>query len=273
MTIPVEMFAIQKFLLTMLLLEITVDWVLYILTTNCLIEANLGETLSSKTRRLFSSKIFSDVFPVSTLSAILSLGSDLVDWYRDATPVPYRHLLIDFSPRTDHRLRYCTEIGSILSIFLSLNTRSFQTLWTRNTQNTSTLPIFEPFSQNCKKPFPQCFSKKYLLFLCECITNLFKRNLQSIRRYHVSKLQIAVQLLSLKQTYWKQRRDVLASEKKLQHIKFFTPPIISHLSWHGARYPGSCFSVQHDLVYPVSYKTETSNKSTYTKLHVPNWFI
>ena len=32
---------------------------------------------------------------VSTLSALLGLGSELVDSYRDAVSVPYGHLLID----------------------------------------------------------------------------------------------------------------------------------------------------------------------------------
>ena len=50
---------------------------------------------------------------VTTLSTQLALCSDLVDWYRDATSVPFGHLLIDLSPRTDDRLRYCTNTGSI----------------------------------------------------------------------------------------------------------------------------------------------------------------
>ena len=58
-----------------------------------------------------------DVMQVSTLSAQLGLGSELVDWYRDATSVPYGHLLIDLSPPTDDRLRYCTNTGSISSNF------------------------------------------------------------------------------------------------------------------------------------------------------------
>ena len=58
-----------------------------------------------------------DVMQVSTLSAQLGLGSELVDWYRDATSVPYGNLLIDLSPRSDDRLRYCTNTGSIPSIF------------------------------------------------------------------------------------------------------------------------------------------------------------
>ena len=34
---------------------------------------------------------------VTTLSTQLGLGSELVDWYRDATSVPFGHLLIDLS--------------------------------------------------------------------------------------------------------------------------------------------------------------------------------
>ena len=54
---------------------------------------------------------------VTTLSTQLGLGSDLVDWYRDATSVPFGLLLIDLSPRTYVRLRYCTDTGSIPSNF------------------------------------------------------------------------------------------------------------------------------------------------------------
>ena len=53
---------------------------------------------------LFKSRL--DVMQVTTLSTQLGLGSELVDWYRDATSVPFGHLLIDLSPRTDDRLRY-----------------------------------------------------------------------------------------------------------------------------------------------------------------------
>ena len=54
---------------------------------------------------------------VSTLSTQLGLGSELVDWYRDATSVPFDQLLIDLSARTDDRLRYCTNTGSLPSKF------------------------------------------------------------------------------------------------------------------------------------------------------------
>ena len=54
---------------------------------------------------------------VTTLSTQLGLGSELVDWYQDATSVPFCHLLIDLSPRTDDRLRFCRNTGSIPSKF------------------------------------------------------------------------------------------------------------------------------------------------------------
>ena len=50
---------------------------------------------------------------VTTLSTQLGLRSELVDWYRDETSVPFGHLLIDLSPRTDDRLRSRTNTGSI----------------------------------------------------------------------------------------------------------------------------------------------------------------
>ena len=52
---------------------------------------------------------------MNTLS--IQLSSSLVDWYRDATSVPFGHMLIDLSPRTDDRLRYCTNSGKTLSKF------------------------------------------------------------------------------------------------------------------------------------------------------------
>ena len=58
-----------------------------------------------------------DVMQVTTLSTQLGLGSELVDWYRDATVAPFGHSLIDLSPRTDDRLRYCTNSGSVPSKF------------------------------------------------------------------------------------------------------------------------------------------------------------
>ena len=54
---------------------------------------------------------------VAALGVQLELGSALVGWYRNATSVPFGHFLIDLSPRTDDRLRYCTNSWNIPSKF------------------------------------------------------------------------------------------------------------------------------------------------------------
>ena len=61
-----------------------------------------------------------DLMQITTLSAQLALGSELGDWFGDATSLPFGHLLIDLSPRRDDRLRYCTNSGSVPSKFYIL---------------------------------------------------------------------------------------------------------------------------------------------------------
>ena len=139
-----------------------------------------------------------------------------------------------------------------------------------NTKNLSTLQVFQSFSHKCKGLFLQSCPKEFFRFLCECIINLLKGNLQSIKRHDVANFQNQVQLLSLKRTTWKKKRDILASEEGLQIIKVITPPVINHLSWYGAVFPRSCFCVQQNFDYPVSYKVGTSKVSTFTKSHVPS---
>ena len=60
-----------------------------------------------------------DVMQVTNFSTQLGLGSELVDWYRDAASVPFGLSLIDLSPRIDDRLRFCTNTGSVPSNFIS----------------------------------------------------------------------------------------------------------------------------------------------------------
>ena len=157
--------------------------------------------------------------------------------------------------------------------FISRTGWNTQTFWTINTQNFSNLQVFQSFSHKCKKLFIQFCPKEFTRFLRECIINLLKGNLQSIKRHDVTKFQNEVRQLSLKRTASKQRRDILASERGLQLIKLITPPVKNHLSWYGAVCPPSCFCVQQKIDYPVSYKAATSKVSTFTKSHVPSWFI
>ena len=80
-------------------------------------QSKLGRDVQLQNTHIVLFKSPRDVMQVTTLSTQLGLGSELVDWYRDATSVPFGHLLIDLSPRTDDRLHYCTDSGSVPSKF------------------------------------------------------------------------------------------------------------------------------------------------------------
>ena len=83
-------------------------------------QSKLGRGVELQNTHIVLFKSPRDVMQVTTLDAQLGLGSDLVYWYRDATSVPFGHLLISLPPRTDDRLRYCTESGSVRSFFFSI---------------------------------------------------------------------------------------------------------------------------------------------------------
>ena len=89
-----------------------------------------------------------DVMQVTTLSTQLGLVSELVDWYRDATFVPFGHLLIDLSPRTDDRLRYCTNSGST-KFYISERLKHLRTLADEHTKSlySPSVPIAFPQMQ------------------------------------------------------------------------------------------------------------------------------
>ena len=78
-------------------------------------QSKLGRDVELQNTHIVPFKSLRDVMQVTTLSTQLGLSSELVDWNRDATSVPLGHLLIDLSPRTDDRLRYCTNTESIPS--------------------------------------------------------------------------------------------------------------------------------------------------------------
>ena len=82
-------------------------------------QSKLGRDVELQNTHIVLFKSPCDVMQVTTLSTQLGLGSELVDWYRDETSVPFGHLLIDLLPRTEDRLRYCTNNGSIPSKFYS----------------------------------------------------------------------------------------------------------------------------------------------------------
>ena len=123
--------------------------------------------------------------------------------------------------------------------FISRTGRSSQKISTMNTQNLFTLQVFQSISHKCKNLFLQSCTKEFVRFLYKCIINLLKGNLQSIKRRHVTKFQSKVRQLSPKRTTWKQRRDILASERGL--LKLLLLPSLT-----------ICFDMEKFVLVPAS---------------------
>ena len=109
-------------------------------------QSKLGRDVELQNSDILLFKSPRDVMQVSTLSAQLGLGSELVDRYRDATSVPYGHLLMDLSPRREDRLRYCIKTGSIPSKFFIPDWLKQSRTWTMNTKIC--------FLSKCSNNFP-----------------------------------------------------------------------------------------------------------------------
>ena len=80
-------------------------------------QSELGRDVELQNTHIVYFKSPRDVHQVATLSVQLGHGSALVDWYRYTTSVPFGHLMIALSPRTDDRLRQRTNNENIPWMF------------------------------------------------------------------------------------------------------------------------------------------------------------
>lgn len=80
-------------------------------------KSKLGRDVELQNTHIALFKSPRDVQQINVLGTQLGLGSQLKEWYKDATSFPFGHLLIDLSPRTVDELRFCTDSGSIPSKF------------------------------------------------------------------------------------------------------------------------------------------------------------
>ena len=123
-------------------------------------QSKLGRDVELQNTHIVLFKSPRDIMQVTTLSTQLGLGSELVDWYRNATSVPFGHLLIDLSPRTDDRLRFCTNTGSIPSKFYFPDQlKQSKVLDDEHTKSlySPTVPLIFPQMQ---KSFPSVLPKR-----------------------------------------------------------------------------------------------------------------
>ena len=100
-------------------------------------QSKLGRDIELQNTRIFLLKSPRDVMQVTTLDAELDLGSELVDWYRDAASAPFVLFLIYLSPRTKDRLRCCTDSSSVRSKFY--NPERLKHLRTLDNEHTKSL--------------------------------------------------------------------------------------------------------------------------------------
>ena len=192
----------------------------------------LGRDVELQNTHIVLFKSPRDVYQVATLSVQLGLGSALIDWYRDATSVRFGHLLIDLSPRTDDRLRYCTNRGNIpLKIFIPDNLNHLKYF---DDEHTKTLyfPSIPALLPRMQKSVSKTCPKEIIGFHSWCIVNLLQGNLSEVNRSHVLNYRGEIHELSLKITTWKQRRSLLSSKQGLLLIKTISPFVINHvLRW------------------------------------------
>ena len=80
-------------------------------------QSKLGRDVEIQNTHIVLFKSPRDVLQINTLSQQLGLGSQLKEWYQDATSTPYGHLLIDLTPKTVDSPRYCTNSSSVPSKF------------------------------------------------------------------------------------------------------------------------------------------------------------
>ena len=159
------------------------------------------------------------------MKSTLSLGSQLKEWYQDATSTPYGHLLIDLTPKTVDLLSYCTNSGSVAwKFYLQAGTeRKFL-------DNEQTIRLFTPIVSNIfrkkkklqKQIILHC-PKSFIQFLSECLVNLLRGELKDLQKVVVVKNWKKISELTRKRTSLHKRRTLSSSLKSLQLISVVTP--------------------------------------------------
>ena len=134
-------------------------------------QSNLGRDVELQNTHIVLFKSPRDVLQINTLSQQLGLGSQLKEWYQEATSVPYVHILIDLTPKTVDSLRYCSKNGSVPTKFhlpAGIETKFLDNEY-------SILPIFQKFSLRLQKKFILNRPKDFIRFLSEIFCKPIKR--------------------------------------------------------------------------------------------------
>ena len=225
-------------------------------------QSKLGQDVELQNTHNVPFKSPRDVMQISTLSAQLGLGSELFDWYRDATPVPCGHLLSYLSTRTDDRLRYCTNTGSISLMFYI--TDRLKRLKFLDDEQTKSLycPSLPIISSQMQKPFPSVLPKTFY----QVSLGMYSKSSQRKRAKHkktsrdkISKRN-SIALSEKNHLKAEKRRFGIRKRVKTHKNKFSSRHLTFVLIWSSFFCP--CFCVQQCLEYSGSYKAEASKVSS-----------
>ena len=176
-------------------------------------KSKLGRDIELQSTHFVLSKSPRDVLQVGRLSVQLGLGLSLVDWYKDATSVPFGHLLIDLSPRTDDRLRYCTNSGKKRSKFyIPEQLKQLTTLDDDDTRSplSPSIPTLFPQVQNTMSPK---LPERIRSIPKQIYSEPTPRKLAKFEKEQVLKYRKQIHSLSLVRTTWKERRRILSTKK------------------------------------------------------------
>ena len=195
-------------------------------------QSKLGRDVALQNTHIVLLKSPRDVMQVTTLSTQLGLGSELVDWYRDATPVPFGHLLVDLSPRTDNRLRYCTNSGSVPSkFFISERLKHLRTLDDEHTKSlrSPSVPIAFPQMQ---KSLSSVLPKRVYPVSMRMHSKSTQRKLASHKKTSRAKISRGslVTIAKKNNLEAKKKRSVVRKRLQLILIAIISLPVINHLS-------------------------------------------
>ena len=176
-------------------------------------QSKLGRDVELQNTHIVLFKSPRDVMQVTTLGTQLGLGSELVDWYRDATSVLFRHLLIELSPRTDDKLRYRTNSGSVPSkLSIPERLKRSKTLDDEQTKSlySPSVPIAFPQTQ---KPRSSVLPKGVYPVSLRMHSKSTQRKLANHKKTSGGKVSERSSIIVAKKTTWKQRKRIATIDR------------------------------------------------------------
>ena len=130
-----------------------------------------------------------------------------------------------------------------------------------NTQNLSTLQVFQSLCRKCKSHFIRSCPKEFIRFLCECIVNLLKKKFARHKKKSRGKVLRRSFVTIVKKTTWKQRRNILSSENDCNYLTVITPPVSLIF----------CLDMEQFVLVPAAVYSQSVTTQSVTKQELPKY--